>query len=166
MQNPFASLHDAPVGAWARPQVKGMNDGRVSIVGTAALRCIAPLLGSLVAHSPIVGQNVTARGGLPPYTFGIGSGTLPLGVSFNSATGAITGSPQTGGDFGLIFYVQDARGKRIYSTAVQMVIAGAGGVNTGVWDSGQDWDAADWAASSTGTGTFDTSEFDLASFGS
>jgi large repetitive protein len=36
---------------------------------------------------------LTASGGIPPYTFAITSGALPAGLTLNSATGEITGTP-------------------------------------------------------------------------
>jgi hypothetical protein len=36
---------------------------------------------------------VTASGGTTPYTFGLSGGTLPTGMSFNTGTGQISGTP-------------------------------------------------------------------------
>ena len=36
---------------------------------------------------------LTAVGGKPPYTFLIASGSLPAGLSLNSSTGVISGTP-------------------------------------------------------------------------
>jgi hypothetical protein len=41
-------------------------------------------------------QNVTASGGTAPYTFAVTSGALPAGLTLDSNTGAITGTPTTG----------------------------------------------------------------------
>lgn len=38
-------------------------------------------------------QTVAASGGITPYTWSISSGSLPAGLSLNSSTGAITGTP-------------------------------------------------------------------------
>ncbi len=42
-------------------------------------------------------QSVTATGGTAPYSYTISTGTLPGGLSLNSATGEITGTPTTTG---------------------------------------------------------------------
>ncbi|MGD7246808.1 putative Ig domain-containing protein [Ralstonia pseudosolanacearum] len=38
-------------------------------------------------------QTFTASGGIGPYTYAVASGTLPAGVSLNSTTGALSGTP-------------------------------------------------------------------------
>ncbi len=41
--------------------------------------------------------NLAASGGVTPYTWSISSGTLPTGLTLNSSTGAITGTPRGAG---------------------------------------------------------------------
>lgn len=36
---------------------------------------------------------LTAAGGVPPYTYGVNSGTLPTGLSLNASSGLISGIP-------------------------------------------------------------------------
>jgi hypothetical protein len=61
-----------------------------------------------------VGRDYTAsfkvRGGLGPFNWSINSGALPTGLSFNSATGTITGIPTQAGTFPLTVQVTDALG--------------------------------------------------------
>jgi hypothetical protein len=61
-----------------------------------------------------VGRDYTAsfkvRGGLGPFNWSINSGALPTGLSFNTATGAITGIPVEAGTFPLTVQVTDALG--------------------------------------------------------
>jgi large repetitive protein len=47
--------------------------------------------------------NLTATGGVPPYTWSVSTGSLPAGLSLNAATGAITGTPSspTSASFGV-----------------------------------------------------------------
>jgi hypothetical protein len=42
-------------------------------------------------------QTVTAKNGIPPYTWTVSTGTLPDGLSIGSTNGAITGTPTTAG---------------------------------------------------------------------
>ena len=55
-------------------------------------------------NSPVM----TVTGGTPPYTFSVGSGTLPAGLTLNTSTGAISGTPTTAGTFTI--KVTDAKG--------------------------------------------------------
>jgi hypothetical protein len=50
---------------------------------------------------------VTVTGGTSPYTFSI-VGTLPAGLTLNTATGAVTGTPTAAGSFSI--QVKDANG--------------------------------------------------------
>ncbi len=53
---------------------------------------------------------LTATGGVPPYTFSITIGALPPGLSLNSSTGAITGTPTTAGTYNFTAQVVDSQG--------------------------------------------------------
>jgi hypothetical protein len=53
-------------------------------------------------------QNVTPSGGQAPYSWKLVSGTLPTGLTFDSSTGAITGTPQQTGSFPLRVAVTDS----------------------------------------------------------
>ena len=54
--------------------------------------------------------SVRIREGLGPFKWFISAGALPMGLSFNTATGAITGIPTQGGTFPLTVQVTDALG--------------------------------------------------------
>ena len=51
---------------------------------------------------------LTANGGTLPYTWSITSGTLPSGLTLNTAAGTITGMPTTAGAVSFTAHVQDA----------------------------------------------------------
>jgi hypothetical protein len=51
---------------------------------------------------------LAATGGLTPYTWNITAGSLPAGLSLNSSTGAITGTPSGGGTSNFTVQVADA----------------------------------------------------------
>ena len=66
-------------------------------------------------------QTVTASGGTAPYTYSVSSGTLPPGLSLNSATGDISGTPTLAGTFNFVITATDANnctGNRIYFVAI------------------------------------------------
>jgi len=50
----------------------------------------------------------TASGSIPPYTYSITAGALPPGLSLNSSTGAITGTPTTYGTFSFTVQAKDS----------------------------------------------------------
>jgi len=51
---------------------------------------------------------LSASGGMPPYTWSINSGSLPNGLTPNSSTGAISGTPIEQGTYSFTVQVQDA----------------------------------------------------------
>ncbi len=52
---------------------------------------------------------LTAAGGIPPYTFS-NTGILPGGLTLNTSTGAVTGTPTTAGVFSFMAKVVDSSG--------------------------------------------------------
>lgn len=55
------------------------------------------------------GATLEATGGTPPYTWSLvaPNNTLPTGMSFNTTTGALTGTPSVAGETSLVFRVSD-----------------------------------------------------------
>lgn len=77
-----------------RPAVKTLTVTTTSLpAATAGVRYSAKL---------------TASGGVRPYTWSISSGTLPGGLTLHPATGAISGTPVSGGTAGFTVQVTDA----------------------------------------------------------
>ncbi|MGC2448296.1 MAG: Ig domain-containing protein [Candidatus Sulfotelmatobacter sp.] len=54
--------------------------------------------------------SVTASGGASPYNYSVTSGQMPQGVSLNSSTGAVSGTPTAAGNFNFGVSVSDAKG--------------------------------------------------------
>ncbi|MFZ4857456.1 MAG: putative Ig domain-containing protein [Desulfuromonadaceae bacterium] len=69
-------------------------------------------LNTVVVGSPY-NQSVAVIGGLAPYTWSITSGVLPSGLTINSATGVISGTPTTASGQPVVVEVQDAAGRKI-----------------------------------------------------
>lgn len=62
--------------------------------------------------APTVGaaysQTFTAGGGIAPYTFAVSSGALPAGLSLNTSTGVLSGTPTTAGSYSFTVRVADS----------------------------------------------------------
>ena len=69
-------------------------------------------LNTVVVGSPY-NQSVAVIGGLAPYTWSITSGVLPSGLTINSATGVISGTPTTASGQPIVVEVQDSAGRKI-----------------------------------------------------
>ncbi len=66
-------------------------------------------------------QTVSASGGTAPYTYAIIAGSLPAGLSLNTGTGVISGTPSASGSFNLTLTATDANsanGSRAYSLLI------------------------------------------------
>jgi hypothetical protein len=96
------------------PTVVGTFDFTVQVRDstTPAVQTATKLLGLTVLPAPLVittfalpgdqqgipyAATLSASGGAAPYTWSISSGALPLGLTLNSPTGAISGNPSTSG---------------------------------------------------------------------
>jgi hypothetical protein len=76
--------------------------------------------------------NLHANGGTLPYKWTLLSGTLPAGLTFNPATGAITGTPTTPTINALVFKVTDAFTVSAASNGLSLQINNAQGCSAGV----------------------------------
>jgi hypothetical protein len=56
-------------------------------------------------------RTILANGGTPPYSWSVIAGTLPTGLSLNSTTGSVTGTPTTTGSFAFRVQVNDSAGQ-------------------------------------------------------
>ncbi len=68
-------------------------------------------------------SSLTASGGTSPYTYSIKSGSLPAGLSLNTSTGAITGTPTTAGTSNCTAQVTDAVSGTATSSCTITVVA-------------------------------------------
>lgn len=76
----------------------------------------------------------TVSGGVPAYSFSLAAGTLPAGLSLNTSTGAITGTPTTAGTAsGLVLRVTDSASTTADLGPFDIVVNAVSGLAT--WDS-------------------------------
>jgi Putative Ig domain/Concanavalin A-like lectin/glucanases superfamily len=76
--------------------------------------------------STYTGFTVTASGGSAPYTYSVASGTLPAGITLNSATGAVSGTPafESAGVYsGIVIRVTDNVGATANLASFTLTIA-------------------------------------------
>ncbi len=86
--------------------VAATNSCPYTVIAAPTVTCAAVTSGEVGAafNAP----SLTVIGGTAPYVFSIASGSLPAGLTLNTATGAITGTPTAAGTFSL--KVTDADG--------------------------------------------------------
>ncbi|MCX6594427.1 MAG: carboxypeptidase regulatory-like domain-containing protein, partial [Acidobacteria bacterium] len=102
-----------------------------SVSAKLALGCASSTTGTVgVAFN----ATITATGGFPGYTFAVATGSLPAGLTLNSATGAITGTPTASGTFTL--KVTDSKGNVATSTCSITINPGVslGSIGDRVWN--------------------------------
>uniref|UniRef100_Q01RC5 Ig family protein n=1 Tax=Solibacter usitatus (strain Ellin6076) TaxID=234267 RepID=Q01RC5_SOLUE len=82
----------------------------------------------------IVGSNyttaLTAGGGSPPFTWTVISGQLPPGLTLDSGSGVITGTPTVSGSYGIRVQATDSAGTKAVAT-LTLVIRSALTITTG-----------------------------------
>jgi hypothetical protein len=74
---------------------------------------------------------LAASGGTTPYTWSISSGSLPAGLTLNSSTGAITGTPTGTGTSNFTAQVSDANSQTA-TKALSITISSSGGGGGGI----------------------------------
>jgi hypothetical protein len=62
-------------------------------------------------------SSMVAAGGTPPYTYSISAGSLAPGLTLNSSTGAISGTPTAAGTFSYTGRVTDSASTSVSTTS-------------------------------------------------
>lgn len=89
----------------------GATSCTITVTGTTSVPTIScPMPTPLTVGTPYSG-NLSASGGVPPYTFSIVSGYLPPGLNLNTSTGVISGTPTTAGTYSYSARVTDSIGQ-------------------------------------------------------
>jgi hypothetical protein len=78
---------------------------------------------------------LTASGGTPPYSFSVASGALPDGLSLNTASGLVSGTPTRAGAFSFTIAVTDSQKQtaaQSFSMNISAALAIGGSLGNGV----------------------------------
>lgn len=102
-----------------------------SLTITVAATPVGPQVTTTTLANATVGsgydQALTATGGTTPYTWSVSSGSLPTGLSLNTSTGRITGTPTTTGTAYFSVQVRDAAARTdLQPLSIEVDPAGAG----------------------------------------
>jgi hypothetical protein len=94
-------------------------------VNPAATLTLSPAAGALTGATAgsAYTASVTASGGTAPYRYEVSAGTLPAGLSLNTSTGAITGTPSAAGSASFTITATDSNsvsGSAAYTLAVSV----------------------------------------------
>jgi large repetitive protein len=90
---PGSSTFTLKVTDSSNPAQSGTSSSTLNVYAPLAISSTVP---DAVANQPYNGE-LTATGGSAPFTWVITAGSLPQGLTLDSATGKITGTPTTGG---------------------------------------------------------------------
>ena len=102
---------DTPFGVAADPEnnvyIVDSASNRIREIGGFGLEIVTTALPPATADR-VYRARVHAQGGTAPYTWLVGPGSLPPGLSLETSTGVITGSPTTTGRYSFTVKVTDS----------------------------------------------------------
>lgn len=109
------AITGTPAAAGSYPFVAQVSDAMGSRTTASCGIAIAPTGLSVLCPTITTGavgvpysSSLVAGGGTPPYVFSISSGSLPPGLTLNTTTGGITGTPTTAASYPFIAEVTDS----------------------------------------------------------
>ena len=119
------SLNSASGAISGTPSASGTSSFTVQVTDSASKAAQQPLSIAISASSPVIttsslpaGQmgaayqaTLSASGGTTPYSWSLASGSLPAGLSLNSASGVISGTPSASGTSSFTVQVTDSASK-------------------------------------------------------
>lgn len=133
------SLNSSTGEVAGTPTVSGTFSFTVRVTDSAGFTADSPQSISLAAGVSVSGSytgsgtsgvsysstGVSASGGTPPYTWTVNSGSLPPGLSLDSSTGALTGTPTTAGSYSFTVRATDSVGGFANSASQSITIGAA-----------------------------------------
>lgn len=79
-----------------------------SITVSSASITLSPSTLNSMTDGVAFNQTITASGGTAPYTYSVSSGSLPAGLSFNTSTGVVSGTPTYSGAYSFTIRASDS----------------------------------------------------------
>ena len=128
---PSGAITGVPTLAGNFPFTTKVVDSQGGVASTATVNCgiivtPPPLIVACAGASGKVGvpynSAIIASGGTPPYRFMLSSGPLPPGLTLNTNTGAITGTPTAAGTYPYTVKVTDSTGGTAQTRSVNCSI--------------------------------------------
>ena len=119
--NGVPDIVGAIIGGNARGLALGNGQGVVGLT-------LARLLANATIGMPF-SYTLAASGGTSPYTFNLPSGALPDGLSLNTSSGVISGTPTRAGPFNFNYQVTDASATTTGAVQGQILVAALGASN-------------------------------------
>jgi len=123
------------------PSVQTCQTGGIGVNGGAVLLTLPapPVITSTTLAIGTIGvpynQALSVSGGKAPFLWSVSSGALPPGLSFNSSTGTITGTPTLPSSQAIGFTVTDANG---LTGTVELVLTVNPRAGPGYWEVASD----------------------------
>jgi hypothetical protein len=77
-----------------------------------------PPLPQAFVNAPYPPVQFSAKGGAPPYTFAVSTGSLPPGIVLNATTGVLSGTPTTAGPSTFTIQVTDSGGTTVQTQSL------------------------------------------------
>ena len=132
------AITGTPTAAGSFPYTAKVTDSTGATSDTTSLTCNITIIpgpallcsgGSGVVGSPFT-ASLVATGGVPPYVFSLIAGSLPPGLTLNTNTGVISGTPTAAGTSSFTVQVKDANG----ATAISVCTSGCGSTCNNSWN--------------------------------
>lgn len=118
----------------ATPTLARLNHQRTkaesSYTNTPSFFALTPIASAILSGTIGVAysETISAQGGTAPYTFAVTSGSLPTGLSLNTSTGIISGTPTAAGSFTFNIEVTDTNGNvGIHGFTITIATSPSGG---------------------------------------
>jgi hypothetical protein len=143
----------------------GNSDTQVcTLVVTAPVNLVC---GTCGANKATIGtaysSALSVSGGTGPYTYSIISGSLPPGITLNTSTGAISGTPTTAGTYTFTSKAVDANGKSDTETCTLVVVAPVITLNCGPCSASKGTVGSSYSATMTVSGGAGSNTFSVSS---